>query len=144
MFEKLLARQHIRHLDLSAIRRATEDKLGWTADRSALAEGDYKRFLYALAHKDRDDLLSPPSQDVDQFWHQHILDTRKYREDCERVFGHYLDHTPGLDTDRQRKADDRRREIYEEFDIDSLDFNSHDWSDSGASHSRSEEHTSEL
>jgi hypothetical protein len=31
---------------------------------------------------------------VDEFWHQHILDTRAYRADCEAIFGRFLEHFP--------------------------------------------------
>lgn len=31
---------------------------------------------------------------VDEFWHQHILDTHAYHEDCEVIFGNYLHHFP--------------------------------------------------
>jgi hypothetical protein len=31
---------------------------------------------------------------VDKFWHGHILDTMKYAEDCQRVFGYFLHHFP--------------------------------------------------
>src|SRR5437879_8204648 len=125
MLEKLLAKQHIRGLDLSSVRAKVVEKLGWSQDQALRVEGDYKRFLYALAHKDKDDLLSPPTPEVDEFWHQHILDTRKYREDCEKVFGHYVDHTPGLGPEEQAKADARRRQVYTEHDIDFM------WFDSG-------------
>jgi hypothetical protein len=99
--------------------------MGWTPDQACRVEGDYKRFLYALAHKRPDDILSPPTQEVDEFWHQHILDTRKYREDCETVFGHYVDHTPGLDQEMQRRADQRRQEVYAQYGIDSISFDSY-------------------
>ncbi len=84
MFEKLLAKQHIRHLDLGAVRRMAVEKLGWGEERASEVENGYKRCLYALAHKHRHEVLSPPSHDVDEFWHQHILNTPKYREDCDR------------------------------------------------------------
>ncbi len=35
-----------------------------------------------------------PTSMVDKFWHFHILDTKKYAEDCERVFGYFLHHFP--------------------------------------------------
>jgi hypothetical protein len=35
-----------------------------------------------------------PSKDVDKFWHGHILDTLKYAEDCQNVFGYFLHHFP--------------------------------------------------
>ena len=130
MLEKLLAKRHIQSLNLTSVRIKMIEKEGWSPDQALRVEGDYKRFLYALAHKRPDDILSPPTQEVDEFWHQHILDTRKYREDCETIFGHYVDHTPGLDRERQRRADQRRREVYAEYDIDSISF------DHGSDHSR--------
>lgn len=35
-----------------------------------------------------------PSKDIDEFWHYHILDTKKYHNDCENIFGYYLHHQP--------------------------------------------------
>ncbi|MCF6253740.1 MAG: hypothetical protein L3J38_03220, partial [Thiomicrorhabdus sp.] len=35
-----------------------------------------------------------PSSHVDDFWHFHILDTLKYQEDCNAVFGYFLHHFP--------------------------------------------------
>src|SRR5712675_2352823 len=96
MFEKVFAKQHIRNLDLSSVRAKLVEKMGWSPEQAQTVEIDYKRFLYALVHNEEGDVLSPPTQDVDEFWHQHILDTRKYREDCRAIFGHYVDHSPGL------------------------------------------------
>jgi hypothetical protein len=46
-----------------------------------------------------------PSRPLDHVWHTHMLDTAKYRADCDRVFGRFMDHFPyaGL-----RGAEDRR------------------------------------
>jgi hypothetical protein len=35
-----------------------------------------------------------PCKIVDEMWHQHILDTAAYRQDCEAIFGRFLDHFP--------------------------------------------------
>ncbi|MBA3679502.1 hypothetical protein H0W80_04965 [Candidatus Saccharibacteria bacterium] len=35
-----------------------------------------------------------PNKEIDQVWHTHILDTAKYRDDCDQVFGKFLDHFP--------------------------------------------------
>ena len=56
------------------------------------AEIEYKKFLTLK-------LLNPetalvPNQVVDEFWHAHVLDTKSYHEDCQKVFGHYLHHYP--------------------------------------------------
>jgi hypothetical protein len=130
VLEKLLAKRHIQNLDFSSVRAKLQEKLGWSADQAQRVEGDYKRFLYALAHKRHDDILSPPTQEVDEFWHQHILDTRRYRDDCQTIFGHYVDHTPGLKADKQRQADQRRQEVYQDYDIDTISFDAPDSFDS--------------
>lgn len=31
---------------------------------------------------------------IDDFWHLHILDTQKYAEDCQVIFGYFLHHFP--------------------------------------------------
>lgn len=47
-----------------------------------------------------------PSGLIDLVWHYHILDTRKYITDCERLFGAYLHHDPyfGINGDEDWKA----------------------------------------
>lgn len=35
-----------------------------------------------------------PTREIDSMWHQHILDTRKYAEDCEQLYGFFLHHFP--------------------------------------------------
>lgn len=36
----------------------------------------------------------PPSLDIDEVWHAHILHTEEYAEFCQNVFGFYLHHHP--------------------------------------------------
>jgi len=126
VLEKLLAKRHIRHLDLTSVRTKVIEKLGWPSDQAESVEQEYKRFLYALTQKGREEIISPPSQEVDEFWHQHILDTRKYRDDCQKLFGHYMDHIPALTPAHQAEADERRRRVYADHRIDSTDFYSGD------------------
>jgi hypothetical protein len=35
-----------------------------------------------------------PTRQLDRVWHTHMLDTAKYRADCDQVFGFFLDHFP--------------------------------------------------
>ena len=35
-----------------------------------------------------------PTRQLDHVWHTHMLDTAKYRADCDQVFGLFLDHFP--------------------------------------------------
>lgn len=82
-------------LDLSGVRfklSNPEEGEAWTAEVLDLAESEYRKFL-ALCMAYPDEAIVP-CRLVDQFWHQHILDTRAYREDCQRLFGFFYDHFP--------------------------------------------------
>ncbi|SRR5258706_5369030 len=91
--ERVLAA--IEALDLDCIKLKlmdAEEGQGWSreyAEQMALA---YKRFL-ALMVKFPEQTIAP-TKDVDKFWHGHILDTLKYAEDCENIFGYFLHHFP--------------------------------------------------
>ncbi len=131
MLEKLFAKRHIANLELNSVRDNVIEKLGWPPAKAEDVELQYRRFLYALTQKHKNEIISPPSKEVDDFWHQHILDTAKYREDCEKLFGHYLDHIPSLTADQQAQADQRRRRVYADHNIDSADFTPGGSGDSG-------------
>lgn len=82
-------------LDLDPIKFKLMDKkegLGWTREQADRLELEYRRFL-ALTAKYPEEVIAPSSE-VDKFWHGHILDTMKYAEDCQRIFGHFLHHFP--------------------------------------------------
>ena len=85
----------IQALDLDPIKvklMDPEEGQGWSreyVDQMAIA---YKRFL-TLSVKYPEETIAP-SKDVDKFWHGHILDTMKYAEDCQNVFGYFLHHFP--------------------------------------------------
>jgi hypothetical protein len=58
----------------------------------ALEEQEYRRFLTVkLIHPDE---VLVPTKLADSFWHAHILDTRAYASDMQRLFGTYLHHFP--------------------------------------------------
>lgn len=67
------------------------------------AEEEYRKFL--TLKRLYPELEFVPSKLVDEFWHSHILDTRSYHADCERVFGHYLHHYPyfGIHDEKDRE-----------------------------------------
>ncbi|MGJ7534629.1 MULTISPECIES: glycine-rich domain-containing protein [unclassified Variovorax] len=87
----------INALDLTPIKFKAcrkEDGYGWSAGYADQMEVAYKRYL--ILHAKHPDLTLAPEQDVDRFWHMHILDTRKYAADCETTFGYFLHHFPYL------------------------------------------------
>jgi hypothetical protein len=69
---------------------------GWDETILDWAEQEYRRFLALnYAYPDR---TIVPDETVDEFWHQHILDTRAYAHDTVAVFGYFLHHFPYLGT----------------------------------------------
>src|SRR5438309_11041082 len=85
----------IEALDLDPIKLKlmdSEEGQGWSREYADRMELAYKRFLTLLATHPKETLA--PCKDVDKFWHGHILDTLKYAEDCDTVFGRFLHHFP--------------------------------------------------
>jgi hypothetical protein len=110
----------ISSLDLDKVKLKlmhVESGEGWGHERAEAAEAGYRRFLY-LTRKYPGEPIAP-SVDVDTFWHYHILDTVKYANDCDAVFGHFLHHDPyvGIGEDAspgdQVRAGERMRELHE-------------------------------
>jgi hypothetical protein len=56
--------------------------------------GAYRCFLKLCAWYPGESIV--PTRAVDEAWHAHILDTAKYAEDSQAVFGFFLDHFPYL------------------------------------------------
>src|SRR5712692_7795104 len=85
----------IQALDLEPIKFKLmdhEEGQGWSREYVDQMEIAYRRFL-TLSVKYPEETIAP-SKDVDKFWHGHILDTMKYAEDCQNVFGYFLHHFP--------------------------------------------------
>jgi hypothetical protein len=110
----------IQALDLDPIKLKLmdpEEGQGWTREHADRMEIEYKRYLTLLVKFPAETLA--PGKDIDKFWHAHILDTMKYAEDCERVFGYFLHHFPyfGMrgeaDAADLRAAAARMQAIYE-------------------------------
>lgn len=90
------ARAQIDELDLSTIITTmcapTYCLPRWQYQAAVQCSKLYKRFLFLL-YKHRTIALVP-TRDIDEFWHNHILDTRAYHRDCNLIFGYYLHHIP--------------------------------------------------
>jgi hypothetical protein len=87
----------IATLDLESVKRRLMHERGeyrWSAERAERAEEGYRRYLTLRAKYPG--VQMSPTLDIDTFWHAHILDTRKYAEDCDAVFGGLLHHVPSL------------------------------------------------
>ena len=109
----------INALDLDPIKLKLmdpEEGQGWSREYAHRMELAYKGFLTLLVTHPEETLA--PSKDVDKFWHGHILDTLKYAEDCDKVFGCFLHHFPyfGMrgaeDAANLAKAAENTRRLY--------------------------------
>lgn len=82
---------------------------GWTLEMADTAEIWYKRFLKLNAMYPKKSIV--PTKTIDAVWHAHILDTRAYIPDCQRVFGEYFHHFPyfGL------RGEDDARDLADSF-----------------------------
>src|SRR6266581_2398718 len=85
----------IEALDLAPIKVKLldpEEGQGWTREHTETMAVAYKRFLTLLFKYPETPIA--PNKDIDKFCHGHILDTMKYAEDCENIFGYFLHHFP--------------------------------------------------
>lgn len=85
----------LKLLDLSPIATYLmnpQNGYGWTRQQVFRAIRRYKTFLF-VSYLYREISLVP-TQEIDCVWHCHILHTRKYRQDCEMLFGYFIDHEP--------------------------------------------------
>lgn len=115
----------IRDLDLSIIHGKLTDRA--TTGREIInppvaldnldqAVEDYRKFL-ALCEQFRGFPIVP-SYDIDEVWHQHVLFTEQYRNDCDAVFGKFFDHVPYFGRNEANVEEDDRvlintRELWE-------------------------------
>ena len=103
---------------------------GWTRQQVDRAIANYKRFLHLLYLHPNSTIV--PTQEIDEVWHQHILDTRKYEQDCQWLFGYFVHHYPyfGMGSDAEQQAIDttfaRTQSLFAQyFNIDLTENNYH-------------------
>ncbi|MGB8423143.1 glycine-rich domain-containing protein [Paraburkholderia sp.] len=84
--------EKVSRIDFTMQCRKLIEESGWTAETCEEVEDIYRKFL-ALNIRYPEQKLCPNGP-VDEFWHAHILDTRKYAADCEDLFGEMLHHYP--------------------------------------------------
>ncbi len=91
----------VSSLDFNQMNSKLVDFYGWSKEDVSLMNDYYKKWL--SLHVCYPDLATAPSIKLDEYWHMHILDTQKYMEDCQLVFGKYLHHYPyfGLEGDKE-------------------------------------------
>jgi hypothetical protein len=86
-------RDFIDSLDLSDIISKLVHQYNWQHKHAVIVVHMYKNFLFLNAKYGEKYKLTP-SEEIDEIWHLHILETKKYRKDCYAIFGKYFDHNP--------------------------------------------------
>ena len=87
----------IAALDLEMVKLKLADPdegAGWSTAQCEDAEVEYKRYLTLCRQYPHPRFSIVPNKVMDTMWHYHILDTRAYCRDSERVFGGYFHHFP--------------------------------------------------
>jgi len=66
----------------------------WEPDVAKEATEIYKNWLWLIRKHSKSYPVLPPSVEIDEIWHHHVLDTLKYASDCQAIFGQFLHHYP--------------------------------------------------
>lgn len=93
------AKNYIDQIDFSMIVDKVVSTTGWKRRHVEKLRDYYKNFLFLKKKYPDTDVKIPPTDEIDELWHAHILDTHKYFEDCNAIFGEYLHHYPYLGRD---------------------------------------------
>ena len=79
-------------LDLIRCKMNDTPELGLDGEEVEMAVEEYRRFL--VLKMENPSVKIAPTGLMDKAWHTHILDTRRYADDCEAMFGKFLHHHP--------------------------------------------------
>lgn len=99
------AKAYLKHLNLDYIVAAMSSDYyplaRWTRQDAEHCAQLYKRFLILQKIHVTETLV--PTREIDEFWHNHILYTQNYINDCLHIFGHYLHHSPSSPEDNPQE-----------------------------------------
>jgi len=109
--------KHIQKLDLSMIiyKITQPDPLIamlWNKKSATEAIRYYKNYLWLLRKYSELHPVLPPSIEIDEIWHHHILDTYQYEQDCLKIFGQFLHHYPYFGM----RGEQDKVELYSQFE----------------------------
>ena len=87
--------------------------LGWLKRDAIDSRNQYLNLLYLKKKYFEHNYTLFPTEDIDEFAHLHILDTRKYRSDCYSIYGRFIEHNQYLGIDNKSNLNDLKK--YFEF-----------------------------
>lgn len=94
------AKYLIDSFDLSKVVNRLIQVDEWSKKEALAACRYYRNYLYLLLKYD--EIEMPPSKEIDEVWHAHILHTEDYQQFCQNIFGYFLHHVPNHDENKQQ------------------------------------------
>ena len=55
-----------------------------------------------------------PTDEIDIYWHEHILDTKKYMKDCDNIFNEYFHHCPYIGSNQSDINSEKAKDLFNE------------------------------
>ncbi|MDE8653324.1 glycine-rich domain-containing protein [Novosphingobium album (ex Liu et al. 2023)] len=110
----------IAGLNLTAVKYKLMVKKGWSISKLERVELLYKRFLTLTYLYPSRTLV--PNEDIDEFWHAHILDTRRYASDMQHCLGYFLHHFPYFGLRGQDDKEEMSRTFQETVQLYEAEF----------------------
>lgn len=95
-------KQFIQLHDFNSVIESLRYSLHWSDHEINAALQQYKNFLF-LKWKYGSHYQLPPSVDIDEVWHAHILHTKDYDQFCKHIFGTFLHHHPSEERDKHAR-----------------------------------------
>ena len=80
----------VKALDMAAVVAVLVQRDGYSPTKAAELAEEYRKYLALVGAG----LQPVPSKKVDDAWHAHMLNTKKYAADTQALFGHFLHHEP--------------------------------------------------
>lgn len=108
----LHARKLIDALDLASITHRLTTELKWSKKQAMEACRQYKNYLYLLKKYSDEKYILPPSKEIDEVWHAHILHTEDYQRFCQALFGYFLHHQP-YQVENNRLSEQNMEDLFE-------------------------------
>lgn len=116
------AKEYIYSIDFSQIINLMVSHLGWLKKDAIDTRDQYSNFLYLKFKYFDKNYTLVPTIDIDEFFHLHILDTKKFREDSNFLFKKPIEHYPyyGIDgkstiTDLNNSFNNTQELYYNEY-----------------------------
>lgn len=87
--------QKLRDFNLAPVTKRMRERHG--VENAKELENKFRRFVKAQLQMKRDGEDQPlsPHPEIDEYWHEFILDTPRYQLFCEEIFGKFRHHIPG-------------------------------------------------